>query len=122
MFASFSAAAANGGGPTWRIGAVRIARKLCVGQARAEVGELVRANGKGRQKIVRAGSAHNVVLVHAVAADPDGADQLAVAIEREAAGKNRDAVRESRVQPEGGSRTNCGSAARMNPENCSCSP
>ena len=48
------------------------------------------------------GRAHNIVLVHAVAADPDRADQLAVAIERKAARENRDAVRESRVRREGG--------------------
>ena len=44
-----------------------------------------------------AGSADDVVLIDAVAADADRADELSVAIEREAAGKNGDAVRKSRI-------------------------
>src|SRR5437660_2210697 len=41
---------------------------------------------------MRARSADNVVLIDTVAADPDRADEHAVAIKRKTAGKNRDAV------------------------------
>src|SRR5205085_1197699 len=81
-----------------RISGVRVAREFRVRQARAEIGELVGANGEWCEEIVRAGSADDVVLVDAVTADTDGADQLAVAIERKAAGENCDAVRETRVE------------------------
>src|SRR5205085_9421992 len=81
-----------------RISGVRVAREFRVRQARAEIGELVGANGEWCEEIVRAGSADDVVLVDAVTADADGADQLTVAIERKAAGENCDAVRETRVE------------------------
>ena len=50
---------------------------------------------------MRAGRADDVVLVDAVTTDADGADQLAVAIKRKAAGENRDAVGEACVEPGG---------------------
>ena len=60
---------------------------------------LIRADFRRREKIMRAGRADDVVLVHAIAADSNGADQLPVAVKREAAGKNRDAVGKARVNP-----------------------
>src|SRR5437870_11417564 len=40
----------------------------------------------------------NVVLVHSVAADTDGTDEFSVAVERKAAGENRDAIRQVRIR------------------------
>src|SRR3954447_20810947 len=75
-----------------RIGAVWVARKFRVRQSRAEIGELIRSNRVGRQKIVRAGGPDNVVLIDTVAADTNRTDQLSVAIERKATRENCDAV------------------------------
>ena len=47
---------------------------------------------------MRARSADNVVLIDTVAADPDRADENAVAIKRKTAGKNRDAV--GQIEPD----------------------
>ena len=71
-----------------------IARKFCVGQTRSAEIELIGANRVGCEKIVRARRANNVVLIDAVAADPDRADENSVAIKRKAAGENCDPVRQ----------------------------
>ena len=46
---------------------------------------------------MRAGRADDVVLIDAVAAHADRADELAIAIKREAAGENCDAVGKIRI-------------------------
>ena len=68
----------------------RIARKLYVGQARAAETELVGADRHRCEKVVCAGGGNNVVLVHAVPADADGADENAVA---------RDSIAEIKIAP-----------------------
>src|SRR6266545_6158852 len=70
----------------------RIAREFGVGQARAAEKELIGANRVGREKIVRARSADNVVLIDAIAANADRADENTVAIKSKTARENRDAV------------------------------
>ena len=79
------------------IGPIRIARKFGVRQTRAEVGELIGPDRDRSEKIVRAGDADDVVLINAVTADADRADELAIAIERKASRENRDAIWKSRV-------------------------
>lgn len=69
-----------------------IARKLHVGQARAAESELVGADRHRCEKVVCAGGGNNVVLVHAVPANADGADENAIAIRRNSARKNRDPI------------------------------
>src|SRR5256885_6040272 len=71
---------------------VRAAREFDEGQARAADDYLVGAYGGGRFVAVAAGGGDDVVLVYAVAADADAADQLAVLVERDAARKDLDAV------------------------------
>src|ERR1044072_6667857 len=56
----------------------------------------VGADGAGGLEAVGAGRGDEVVLVYAVAADADGADQLAVLIERHAAREDLEAVRQGR--------------------------
>src|SRR5207302_7420054 len=75
----------------------RVARKFGVGKARISEEELVGADGVGCEKIVGAGCADDVVLIDTVATHADRADELAIAIKREAAGKNRDAVGKIRI-------------------------
>src|SRR5919206_74692 len=58
-------------------------------------------DGRGRFVPVAAGGGDDVVLVHAVAADADAADQLAVLVERDAARKDLDAVRDVRYRGAG---------------------
>src|SRR5437868_11116219 len=70
----------------------RIARKVCVGQTRPAEIELIGANRVGREKIVRARSANDVVLIDTVPADPNRADENAVAIKRKTAWENGYAV------------------------------
>src|SRR5688572_3671284 len=71
-----------------------------VGQAAAEegdglgLGEGVGADGGAGAEVARAGVGDDVVLVHAVAGDADGAYQFAVLIQRDAAGEDREAVAE----------------------------
>ena len=70
----------------------RIARKFRVGQTRSAEIELIGANRARREKIVRARSADDIVLIHTVAADPDRADENTVSIKRKAARENCNAV------------------------------
>src|SRR5215207_9201713 len=77
---------------------VRAARELEEGEARAADDYLVGADGGGRLVAVGAGRGDEVVLVNAVAADADGADQLAVLVERHAAREDLDAVRHVRYR------------------------
>ncbi len=56
----------------------RIAREFCVRQTRSAEIELIGTNCVGREKIVRARRADNVVLIDAIAADSDRADGHAV--------------------------------------------
>src|SRR5260370_39146392 len=72
----------------------RIAREFCVGQTRSAEIELIRTDRVGREKIVRAGGANDVVLIDAVAADSDRANEHAIAIKRKATAQNSDAVRQ----------------------------
>ena len=71
----------------------RIARKFRVGQTRAAKNNLICTNRFGREKIVRAGCANDVILIDAITTDADRADHLAIAIKRETSGKNGDSVR-----------------------------
>src|SRR5215213_6612581 len=77
---------------------VGAARELEEGQARAADDDLVGTDGGGRREAVGAGRGDEVVLVYAVAADADGADQLAVLVERHAAREDLDAVRQIRYR------------------------
>ena len=70
----------------------RIARELRVRKARAAEIEMIGADRVGGCVADGAGGGDNVVLVDAVAADADGADEDAVAVQREATGEDRDAV------------------------------
>ena len=69
-----------------------IAREFCVGQTRSAEKEFVGADRVGSEKIVRARSANDVVLIDTVAADPDRTDEHSVAIKRKTAGENGDAI------------------------------
>ena len=69
-----------------------IARKFRVRQTRIAKMELVSANLFRRKEIHGTRRSDDVVLIDAVAAYTDGADQNAVAIKWKAAGKNRDPV------------------------------
>src|SRR5437868_946866 len=75
---------------------VRTARELEEGEAGATDDDLVGADGGGRLEAVGAGRGDEVVLVYAVAADADGADQFAVLVERHAAREYLNAVRQIR--------------------------
>ena len=75
----------------------RVAGELCIRHPRAEIAELIRANTDRREKIVRAGRANDVVVIHTITADADGADQLSISIKRETTRENRDAVWEARI-------------------------
>src|SRR5919205_761844 len=77
---------------------VRAARELEEGEARAADDELVGADGGGGLEALCARRGDEVVLVNAVAADADGPDQLAVLVERHAAGEDLDAVRDVRYR------------------------
>src|SRR5207302_10393163 len=80
----------------------RIARKFCIGQARAVEKELVGANCIRREKIVRARCAGDVVLIDTVATDADRADQHAVSIKAKRSRKNGDAVWKIGIRHESG--------------------
>src|SRR5690348_17850385 len=56
-------------------------------QTHATYEDLIGTNACGRRKNIRAGGADQVVLVYAVAADPDRAHEQTVFIKRHAAGK-----------------------------------
>ena len=71
-----------------------IAREFCIGQTRSAKIELIGSNRVGCEKIVRAGSANDVVLVDTVAANSNRADEHSVAVKWKAAGENRDAIRQ----------------------------
>jgi len=70
----------------------RIAREFCVRQTRSAEIELIGTNCVGREKIVRARRADNVVLIDAIAADSDRADEHAVAIKWKTTRENCNAV------------------------------
>ena len=65
------------------------------------VGERIRAHVLVRLQILGAADADDVVLIDAVARDADCTDDFAIAIKREAAGENRDAIRRDGTQGEG---------------------
>src|ERR1700730_3204693 len=73
-----------------------VGRKFYVRQARVLEEILVGADRHRREEIMRAGGGDDVVLIDAVAANADGADEHTVAIKRKTAGENRDAVRQIR--------------------------
>src|ERR1700680_955602 len=75
----------------------RIAREFCVGESCASEEELVGTNRVGREKIVGPRCDDDVVLIDAVAAHTDRTNELAIAIERKAAGENRDSVGKIRI-------------------------
>src|SRR5262249_898885 len=76
---------------------LRVPRQLHVGQAHAADGELVGAAlGRGLEA-GRARGGDQVVLVHAVAGDPDGAGQPAALVEGDAARKDGDPVAQPRL-------------------------
>src|SRR5438093_5356596 len=70
----------------------RIAREFCVRQTRSAEIELIGTNCVGREKIVRARRADNVVLIDTIAADSDRADEHAVAIKWKTTWENCNAV------------------------------
>src|SRR5438477_6236596 len=70
----------------------RVPRELGVGQSGIAEKSPIRANRIRGKEFHRARSSDKVVLIHAVAADADGADQFAVPIERESTRENGDAV------------------------------
>src|ERR1700755_2824524 len=72
------------------------AREFKEREARAAYRNLVGAYGGGRFVAVAACGGDEVVLIDAVAADADGADEFAVLVERHAAGKDLKAVRDVR--------------------------
>src|SRR5690242_8582829 len=75
----------------------RIARKLGIRQPRAAILRLVGPNGNRRGKHRCTARRYQVVLIHAVTAHTNRADEHAVAVERKSAGENGDAVRQVRV-------------------------
>ena len=70
----------------------RIARKFRVGQTRSAEIELIGTNCVGREKIVCPRRADDVVLIDAVAANSDRADEDAVTIKWEAAREDGDSI------------------------------
>ena len=72
----------------------RIARKFHVGQAGAAEIKLIGPNRVRGEKIVSTGRSYDVVLIYAVAANPDRTNQDAISIQRYAARENRDSVRQ----------------------------
>src|SRR2546421_8105583 len=75
---------------------VRAARELHEREARAADDYLVGAYGGRRFEAVAPGGGDDVVLINAVAADADAADELAVLVDGDAARKDLDAVRDVR--------------------------
>ena len=71
-----------------------IAREFGVRQARSPEKELIGANRVGCEKIVRARSANDVILIDTVATNSNRADKNAVAIQRKAAGENCNTIRQ----------------------------
>src|SRR5437868_3952297 len=71
-----------------------VAGELRVGQPCAAILCSVSANGFRRREQRGAIGGNDVILIHAVAAHTDGADQHAVAVERERTGEYCDAVRQ----------------------------
>ena len=76
----------------------RIPRELGVGQSGIAEKGPIRANRIRGKEFHRARCSDKVVLIHAIAADADGADQSAVPIERESAGENGDAIGQVRIR------------------------
>src|SRR4029453_3327047 len=76
---------------------LRMPRQLDVGQGHPANLELIRAALGGGFEPHGARGRDEVVLVHAVAADPDGAGQPATFIERNAAREDRDPVPQPRL-------------------------
>src|SRR2546427_13126335 len=76
----------------------RIARELGIRQAGAAENNLIRSNRGRGEEMDRARSRDEVVLVHAVAADADRADEFSVAIERKAAREDRNSIRQIRIR------------------------
>src|SRR5882762_10017418 len=74
---------------------IRAAWKLQVRKTYATHEHLVRTHGRGWRVAAAAGSGDQIVLVHAVAADPDRAHQYAVLIKRRATRKYLNAVRQT---------------------------
>src|SRR5439155_12043273 len=64
--------------------------------------ELVTARAGGRGEMGGAGVGDDVVLVDAVAADADGADEFSILIKRDAAGEDGDAVLQGGFEIQGG--------------------
>ncbi len=75
---------------------IRVPREFDVRQSHAAHKELISANGFGRFKTDAARSRDDVVLINAIAADADGADQRAIFVKRHAARENLSAVGQAR--------------------------
>src|SRR2546425_13181375 len=70
----------------------RVAREFGIRQTRVAEEEFVRANVHRGEKIVCAGSADDIVLIDAVTADSNGANEHAVAIKRETTREDGDSI------------------------------
>jgi hypothetical protein len=78
---------------TWAVRSQpRVAREFCVRKTRAPDEKLIGTNMHGREKVVCARGANDVVLVDAVAADSDRADQHPIAVKRKTSGKDGNTI------------------------------
>jgi hypothetical protein len=76
----------------------RITREFCVRQTGSAQKELVGPDCEWREKIVAAGRAGEIILVHTIAAYADCPDKNTVAVKRKRTRENGDPVGESGVE------------------------